>query len=355
MTVGDPEASAGRDRRTLTVPFPIIVARGRSGTTLLRAMLDSHPQMAVPPESHFLVRLGKRRRRYVRGGRFALQTFVDDLFKQYGVRRWGLDASTVRERLAASDVGDYAAAMREVFSLYTESQGKTRFAEKTPINVLHIPFLSRMFPEARFIHLIRDGRDVALSYLDTDFGAESVGEAAIYWRRFVRTGRHDGQTLGEDRYREVRYEDLLDDPEGTLRMVCAFVDLPYDPSMLLYHRRTEELMKTLSHREHHQRLHLPPTAGLRDWRRDMRREDVQLFEAIAGDALEWFGYERSGPSIAPSIQLKAWRVRIEVWAQRLRRRIRKGPLGDRSISRRSSSSRLAAGTGLDMSAVGESR
>ena len=124
-----------------------------------------------------------------------------------------------------------------MFALYTSRQGKARYAEKTPINVLHIELLADVFPEARFIHLIRDGRDVALSYLDTDFGASSLPEAAVQWRRFVRKGRRSGARVGAHRYQEVRYEDLVADPDTVLRSLCEFIDLPFDPSMLRYHER----------------------------------------------------------------------------------------------------------------------
>jgi len=313
-------------------PFPFIVARGRSGTTLLRAMFDSHPQMAVPPESHFLVTMGRRRRWYELGTGLAVDRFVDDLANQYGFRRWDIDAGSVRARLAESGAATYAQAMREVFGLYAERHGKSRYAEKTPMNVIHIPYLSRVFPEARFIHLVRDGRDVALSYLDADFGVDSVGEAAIYWRRFVRKGRLDGRGLGS-RYREIRYEDLLANPEAVLRSLCVFMAIPYHPAMLTYHQQAERILETTSHREHHQRLHLPPTRGLRDWRTQMDGGSLALFEALAGDLLDQLGYERGAGTIPRSVTIKARGVHLEVLARRLRRRIAKGARGLRPTRR----------------------
>lgn len=313
-------------------PFPFIVARGRSGTTLLRAMFDSHPQMAVPPESHFLVTMGRRRRRYERRDGFAVERFVEDLANHYGFRRWDIDAGSVRTRLAESGAATYAQAMREVFGLYAERQGKSRFTEKTPMNVIHIPFLSRVFPESRFIHLVRDGRDVALSYLDADFGVESVGEAAIYWRRFVRKGRRDGARLGP-RYREVRYEDLLADPEAVLRSLCAFVEIPYDPDMLTYHRQADRILETTSHREHHERLHLPPTKGLRDWRSQMDGANLTLFEALAGDVLDETGYERGAGQISIPTRVRAVGVQIATLARRSQRRAAAGVRGLRPTPR----------------------
>lgn len=322
-------------------PFPFIVARGRSGTTLLRAMFDSHPQMAVPPESHFIVTMGRRRRRYESGSLFAVDRFVEDLSGHYGFRRWSLDAGSVRSRLIEGRVATYPDAIREVFALYASVNEKQRYAEKTPMNVIHIPFLARMFPESRFIHLIRDGRDVALSYLDADFGVESVGEAAIYWRRFVRKGRDDGRTLGP-RYREIRYEDLLADPEAVLRSLCAFVEIPYDPAMLSYHRQADRILETTSHRDRHERLRLPPTRGLRDWRTQMDEGSLSLFEALAGDTLDAFRYERGAGAIPPSITIRARSVRASMFARRLKRRATKGARGLRATPRHRSRSEPAS-------------
>jgi hypothetical protein len=315
-------------------PFPFIVARGRSGTTLLRAMLDANPRMAVPPESHFLVRMGKTRRRYERPGGFAADRFAHELAGQYGFKRWEIDEATVRDRVADAHVDTFPDAIRQVFALYAERHGKDRYAEKTPINVMHIPFLAETFPEARFVHLIRDGRDVALSYLDADFGVETLGEAAIYWRRFVTKGRRDGARLGS-RYLEIGYEELLRRPEEVLRSLCAFVDLPYDPAMLEYQRRAGQLLKSTPKSESHQRLHLPPTVGLRDWRTQMAREDIELFEAIAGDVLDDLGYERATASPSLRMRTKAAAAHAEVMAQRLRRRTAKGFRGLRRTPRRS--------------------
>lgn len=325
------------EERSVHPPFPFIVARGRSGTTLLRAMFDSHPDMTVPPESHFLVTMALRRRRYERDRGLDVDQFVQDLTREYGFRRWTLDPETVRDRLSGTHAVTYAEAMRDVFALYAEEHGKTRYAEKTPMNVMHIPFLARTFPEARFIHLIRDGRDVALSYLDTDFGVDSLGESAIYWRRFVRKGRRDGRRLG-GRYREIRYEDLLADPEAVLRSLCTFVELPYDPAMLTYHRQADRILESTPHPEHHERLRLPPTRGLRDWRTQMDEESLELFEALAGDLLAEVGYERGAEAIPASIRVKALGVRIATLARRLQRRAAKGVRGLRPTPRRHSPS-----------------
>jgi hypothetical protein len=109
-------------------------------------------------------------------------------------------------------------------------------------------------------------------------------EAALHWRRRVLEGRAAG--LGPDRYRELRYEALVGDPERELRALAGWLALPYDDAMLDPRRRPA----AVPYPEHHGRLALAPTPGLRDWRREMRPADAARFEAVAGDALAELGY-----------------------------------------------------------------
>jgi hypothetical protein len=296
--------------------FPFVVARGRSGTTLVRAILDAHPALAIPGESHFPIWFAMRARRYGTGDRFDRDRFVADLEGHWAFRRWDVPPPAVREAYEASRPDTLPDALRLAYATYARHHGKERYGDKTPSFVIHIDRLARLFPEARFVHVIRDGRDVALSYLDTDFGSTSVVEAAIDWDRYVRRGRASGARLGPGRYHELRYEQLVADPERVARDLCGFLGLTFDPEMLRYFERAETLHRSLSHREHHRNLYLPPTSGLRDWRRQMAPHDVEVFEAIAGPLLNELGYERGTPRLSLSARGRAARARAMVFAGR---------------------------------------
>jgi hypothetical protein len=187
--------------------------------------------------------------------------------------------------------------------------------------VLHVEYLAEMFPEARFIHLIRDGRNVTLSNLELDWGPESVWEGAVYWKRFVNEGRRAGAKIGSERYLELRYEDLLEDPERHVRAMCDFVDLAFDPVMLRYFERTEKISGAKE--SHHQNLSRPPTKGLRDWRQQMSRRDVELFEVLAGDLLSEMGYERVTDGSSLSARANAGVKWMSVQGRRASRSVRK--------------------------------
>jgi len=278
-------------------PFVFILGRGRSGTTLVRAILDSHPDLSVADESHFIVRLATRRRRYERAS-FDEAAFWDDLARTIGFRRWRLDETIVRQSLQGTD--DYPDAIRRVYGVYAQREGKLRFGDKTPIYVLHIDRLAHLFPEAIFIHVIRDGRNACLSYMNLDFGPPTLPEAAIYWKRFVTAGRRAGARLDPSRYLEVRYEELVRDPETVTRSLCAFASLSFDDAMLRYFERAQQIVGATSH---YRNIYRPPTKDIRDWRTEMSRSDVAVFEALAGDLLTELGYE-------PALESIPWRARV---------------------------------------------
>jgi hypothetical protein len=293
------------------VAFPFFVGCGRSGTTLFRAIFDSHPDLAIPGESHFIVHLLPNRRRYETAMGLDAEAFLADLLPHPRFRLWRLADDDVRSALKEDRPSTLADAIRTVFRLYAASQGKSRFGDKTPGYVSHLSSLAALFPEARFVHIIRDGRDVGLSYLDVSFGPDTVERAAIHWERMVERGRQAGRRLGPDRYVQVRYEDLLDDPEATARALCAFADLEFHPRMLRYPERAADVARGSAFPEAHGRLALPPTKGLRDWRTQMAQKDVTAFELLAGDLLTELGYERT-------VQRAGVRVRARVAGSRLR-------------------------------------
>lgn len=314
------------DRRIDEPPiFPFFVGAGRSGTTLVRAIVDAHPDMSVPDESNFVPALGRMRARYEGSDGFAGPLLLDDLFEQRRFRRWRLSRDDVQIAFDAAPPANYAEAVRMLFALYARRNGKRRYGDKTPSYVLDIPLLAELFPESRFIHVIRDGRDVSLSMLDVDFGPRSVGAAAQLWKAHVTAGRDSGRRLGADRYREVRYEDLLDEPETVVQSICAFIDLPFDPEMLRYFERADNITSPSAWSRRH--IVLPPTKGLRDWRRQMPKKEVALFEELAGDLLTELGYQRALDAPTASVRLRA---RTAVWSSRMRhlalkwRRSRKG-------------------------------
>ncbi len=291
-------------------PFPFVVGCGRSGTTLLAVMLDSHPELAVPGETAgFMLRFCLRHEsfgslsdphsrpvgmvpqehphRFDRGEVLAM---LDELSESHRFRRWGIDPELVVTEVLVTEASRRPDVMRAIYHLYARLQGKELCGDKTPDHVLHMPRLAELFPEARFVHLIRDGRDVALAMRDTSWAPKTANEAASYWIQRVEQGREDGSRLGSERYLEVRYEDLVLSPGPVLHRVCTFLGIAFHPAMLDYTSAADRQLQMSPAPEEDASLRRSVTPGLRDWRTQMEPEDVAEFERVAGNLLFELGY-----------------------------------------------------------------
>jgi hypothetical protein len=291
-------------------PFPFIVGCSRSGKSLLKAMLDAHPGMAVAMESHFVAGMARRRRRYEGRHGFRKEVFLRDLVAGSDLQPLGLARDDVLLLAERGLLPDLPQAIRELFALYARRRAKWRYGNRTGVHVMSMPRIASLLPEARFLHVIRDGRDVALALVQASFGPRTLVEAAMRWRRRVRRGRADGLALGPLRYQEVRYEDLVNDSERVVRSVCEFIRLNFDPRMLRYHEHVHEIGGIDLDNPDYRDLRLRPTAGLQDWRKEMDMEDLAAFQAVAGKTLERFGYPPSGRPSRPTVLLRA---RARAW------------------------------------------
>ncbi len=296
--------------------FPIFIGSGRSGTTLVQAIFSAHPDLAITHESQFIPRLADRP--YGKDGKFAADMFVRDLNRIPDYRRLEIDERALLSDLHDRPPADYADAVRRVFQQYAAARGKARYGDKSPGYVLHMERLAVLFPEARFVHVIRDGRAVALSYVETKFGPKDVPAGALYWQRRVTIGRSSGAKLGKDRYREMKYEDLVSDPERVVRELSPFLELDFDPAMLRYFEQGEQLRSETADPTAHQSLALPPTKGLRNWKEQMSPKDAATFEVLAGKTLASFGYEISGRRPTPGSLAHAASAWLTWQAQRAR-------------------------------------
>lgn len=311
-------------------PYLFVVGCPRSGTTLLQRMLDSHAELAVANDTHFLVRA-------LDGldpmGPLALTgELVDRVVGYRRFPRLGVPEATARRLAEGSPT--YAAFVAALYDRFALDHGKPLGGEKTPDFVQRLPVLHHLFPQAPVVHIVRDGRDVALSVLDWAHESkgpgrfalwreEPVAVAALWWRSFTVAGRRDAAATPGLRYREVVYERLAADPEPELRAVSAFAGLAFDPSMVAFHVGRTIDDPTLSAKKPWR----PALTGLRDWRTELGLRDIQLFEALAGDALEMFGYERACDRIPPAVADVAARCR-RWWEDDRSRQVRDQRRGD---------------------------
>ena len=308
-------------------PYVFIVGCPRSGTTLLKRMVDAHPQIAITPETHWVPRCVRKKIGVSDDGLVTPQ-LVPTLLAYRKFANLKITRDEIEALVASGRPLRYADFVSAVFDLYARGQRKRLAGDKTPGYVQEIPLLHELWPGARIVHLIRDGRDVGLSVLDWDRAPRTAGRyaiwdedrvttAALWWERFVRLGREAGETLGPDLYCEVRYESLVTDPVGVSEALCGFLDLPYDEAMVRFHEGRTRENPALSPKK----AWRPLTPGVRDWRTQMGREDVERFEAAAGGLLDALGYDRACPDPEPRQLEHASRLRDAfIRDPRLRRR-----------------------------------
>lgn len=272
-------------------------------------MLDRSSTLAVPDESYVIPQLAARHR-----GAVDAEGFGDDLRRLPRLRELGIDPGAVVARLRpAMSPGE---AISAVFEAYAEARGKTRWGDKTPLYMQHLPLVERLFPGALFVHLIRDGRDAALSYLSVPAGLMTVSWGhprdaagfACQWASEVSAAERLATRVGASRFLELRYEDLVREPQPALERVCAFAGLAFEAAMLGYVGQVD-----LSGKPHQTRLNQPPTPGVRDWRAQMSTEDAASFDAVAGDVLRRHGYEAGPVTTAGWARLARYRVQTSAW------------------------------------------
>jgi len=292
-------------RRKAAAPMPVIVGSPRSGTTLLRLILDAHPDLAIPPETGFLL-LGSRlsgRGGAARDGFFDAVTSYPSEAPAWA--DFHIPAGEFRDRLTELRPFSAAEGFRLFYRMYAERFGKTRWGDKTPIYCRHLRALQKLLPEAHFIHVIRDGRDAALSLREQWFSpGPDITAQARYWRENVLTARRQGRFCRH--YVEVRYEELVREPEPLVRRLCSVLRLDFHPGMLRYYERAAERLREHETRRrpdgsvlvtHERRLEqqsattmAPDATRIGRWRHALSSEECRRFGEVAGDALRQFGY-----------------------------------------------------------------
>jgi hypothetical protein len=286
----------------MTNPVVFIVGCPRSGTTLLRNIVSAHPAITITPEAHWIAPFFKEERGLTAEGMITPQ-FVDQLLEHPKFALFRLPAEEVRALAGNGQSQSYASFISSVFDLYGQKQGKALVGNKTPDAARRMHVLHALWPKARFVHLIRDGRDVALSLMNwprvaqkrpgtfSTWKDDPVSTAAMWWELNVRCGREAARILDPTMYYELRYESLILTPEQECRALCAFLDLPFHRAML----RHQDAKPDIGPEVTTQRYWQPITTGMRDWRSEMTAEQVARFEAAAGGLLDELGYRRAVP------------------------------------------------------------
>jgi protein-tyrosine sulfotransferase len=262
---------------------PVIIGGSpRSGTTLLRVMLDSHKNIYIGPETGLLYTNLLNNNKL---GKISTQ----------------LDVSPEKIRSIKKESLSNIQFIDSLFTHLQQKAGKHRWGEKSPRNVTVIGRLFKYFPESRFIHIIRDGRDVACSLrhfpkhkivdgnivkLDTN---NPIDQCISTWIHNVKLGL---AWRSDPRYLEIKYEDLVSNPKHTMTDVLDFIDEPWDEDVLNYYL-VDSATRSIDKIPQNIRARKPiDKSALARWKRDLSKEEQELFKKMAGDLLVELGYEQ---------------------------------------------------------------
>jgi len=217
-----------------------LVGCPRSGTTLLQRILDAHPQIAVAPETHYVRRVWKRRRELPADGdpldrdsRSVAQGWFTEMpeFDEMELDRASFLERT-RETRCIPDL------FLELLRMFGERRGASIVGEKTPNHLRSMRLLERQFPDAAFVHIVRDPRAVVDSWSRVPWTNGSPAADAEVWRKYMQAAR-ETPPRDPSRLYSLRYEKLVTDGVAELERLCAFLNVPYDPRIMEFHRNTD--------------------------------------------------------------------------------------------------------------------
>jgi len=317
-------ASAKPSRYAGTPNRPVFMGGcPRSGTTLIRTMLNSHPDLAMPHETRFLIDAYRRRRKW---------GDMSDPERRRELARWivrqpktrvqrltkDFDAFVERSVAAPPTIG---AVLSTGFTMYAERHGKRRWGDKRPSYILELDAVMAMFPNAQFINVVRDPRAAVASIRKIGWFADGLSAGTALWLRSQRSADRWRRKLGPDQFLEIRYEQLVEDTEGTLSRLVEFLGL--DPggleSMLSYHEKIDIMSRQI-----HPLLDKPVTAAaVRSWETALERPEIGLIETTLADRMARYGYEPVAAGVPIPAELTgALRDRQRRWRREDRQRRR---------------------------------
>lgn len=262
----------------MAAPF-FIVGCGRSGTTLLRTVLNRHSKLCIPLELLFIVDYLKA------ADRMPMARLKRLILREYELREWGI-APSLADIAGCGTIEEVIARLHLMYGA-----GKTHWGQKTPRFVRHLDLLATHFPDARFVHVVRDPRAVAASLQKSPVHQSPVKYGAMRWAHDVRCGL-DFARREPDRCLDVRYEALVADPNAVLGQVCRFIGEEVEPAMFEASEAGIDRFANAYYQEVHQNLWQDVRSDRIDaWKSSLNEAEIATVEAVAGDLMRELGYE----------------------------------------------------------------
>ena len=309
-----------------------IIGVGRSGTTLLQSMLNAHPQISVPPESHFF-------RKYVvpefrkQIPKKSFDDIADTLKKDFHLARLKVDLNALLKNFT---VKNDAFFFRDLFSktlkVYSEKMGKKIVGEKDPSYTHLLREIFSIYPNTRIIHLIRDPRDVILSRSKTVWGKDrSFLSHLISYNDAFSSARDRGPKLFGKKYIEILYENLIINPQRELQKICQILGLNFHEDMLQFYSKSSQIVSE-EERQWKQNVFEPiMRQNTQKWLQGLPKWKVILIEAVCGTQIESLGYQLSNYCSSYIKYLCGSPIYFYLFVQKLKRLLANNLFANRKI------------------------
>lgn len=303
------------------IPVFFILGRPRSGTTLLRTLFDAHPNVAIPLECAFIINMEPRYGKITSWNRELLLSFFADVQRHIKFDTWKLDLEVLKQDLLRYE-GNYSFQdiCKVVYLNYRSVFAKEEvrwIGDKNPVYATYTPKLIRLFPDAKFIHLMRDPRDNIISLKNVDFEGPFVALLAYRWVHSAKRIFRLKQKYPEKFY-TIRYEDLVSDPKKYYLEMCQFLDIPYNGLVFDFYRQGPEILKAYNVElvmKYHKSLLSPiSTDKVNLWKTQLPPMDIRVAENVAGKWLEKYGYERRFSRLDPVAFLRSMPWQVYGWS-----------------------------------------
>lgn len=283
-----------------------VVGCPRSGTSLLSKILDNHPKIGIPFESHIYPKLYDWKNCYGDMSKNKnKERLVRDILSLETIRHWS-ETPKKSEIISRFRREDFHGAFQATMEAWLTSKKKTRWGEKTPHNVFFWEDITEGFPDSKFIHILRDGRDVALSWKKVRFGPEHFYPLAESWKKYIEKVEDLKFSVDSNRIHEVKYEDILVNPGETISTICSFLGEKFYPRMMSFYKKPKKYPTDKRNEENLSRPLLKD--NMDKWKTQSTPRNLRVFECVAGETLEKYGYELSQQEISIS-RWETWQIK----------------------------------------------
>jgi hypothetical protein len=289
------------------IPLFFIVGRARSGTSLLRVLLDAHPNILIPFECPFILHMHSKYSKITNWDKDTMCSFYKDLISEPAFNYLNANKNLKEYLIHNAGNHSYAEICKIVYGHCLSVNQKneiTLLGDKNPSYSLKLPFLTKLFPQSKFIHITRDHRDNILSMKNVDFESRCTSSLAYRWKFYNNRIRKAKDKFPEKFY-SLRYEDLVEFPEKYLREICNFIGIEYCSEMLQFYTNKANYYSVYPEEaldKYHSHLFQPVSSDhIYTWKKKMREGDVRKADAIVGKAAEMFGYKRKYKKTNPFI------------------------------------------------------